>query len=796
MSAPSGHGAPETGPGAPPSPPAKPAPQHAVIRWARPGRFLRDLNILALLIVIAAGAALLLLPGSDDGLLGLPALNPGEDAPRTIKSPREFWIADPETTDRLRQEVMARVLPIYDLATSRGADAKGRIEAAFAADASLRAVDAGATVADPLELHRARAQQFQRALGTSLDDESLLPLIKAPVPDELRDAAIMISQTIHESRIVEDRALLKLQAPAGIQLRLIDPQRTEIREETVYDYKNIASIDQARARVDELVADQLKRLPVEQRRAVAMIVKRLLVPNLVPNRTETERRIEQAARAVKTVIVPIKQGETVLRAGERVTERHLFILQGIEKELRAQSRVQASAGSALLIVVLVVLLYRFLSRSKEGFEPSHRDLAFLASAYLFMLLLTWLGFKATLSLSEAFPLVASASYRLLFPVAAGALLVRFVVGAEVAAALVPLVALTAGWMMGPSLGFTAYAICGSFAAISVRDSDRPRTALFVAGLRAAGAQAVVVVALALLESRISPAETTAEICAAILSGLLASLIAALLVPAVEAIFGYTTELKLTELANLNHPLLRELLVEAPGTYHHSILVGTLAEAGARVIGANELLARVGGYYHDIGKIKNPRAFEENVAASPFVSASPVDDAREIRAHVADGLELAAKHRLGQPLLEIIAQHHGTTVVRNAHQRALDLAPAGGAQPALTDFAYPGPRPIMREAALVMLADFVEVATRDLAAEVALDVADVEGAVRKAVDETIDAGQCDLSALTLRDLQAIIREFTSVLEDRLIRRGRPTLSTMPRPQAAKLVQRSPLPGELN
>src|SRR5262249_35753975 len=158
-------------------------------------------------------------------------------------------------------------------------------------------------------------------------------------------------------------------------------------EEKLRRYDDLMSIDQARARVDELVSEQLKRLPADQRRAVALLVKRLIQPNLIANRIETEQRIEAAKSAVKTVVIPIKPGETVLRAGQRVSERHLFILGGIEKELRAQSRVQASVGSALLIVLLVVIIYRFMVRGFRVFEPSHRDLAFLASAFLIMLLL-------------------------------------------------------------------------------------------------------------------------------------------------------------------------------------------------------------------------------------------------------------------------------------------------------------------------------------------------------------------------------------------------------------------------
>jgi putative nucleotidyltransferase with HDIG domain len=777
------------------SPVTEKAPtQRPRLRWLQPGRFLRDLNILAVLIVIAAGAALLLLPGSDDGLLGLAPLSAGQEAPRTVKSPRAFAIADMETTERLKKEAVEHVLPVYDLKTGLGGEVKERIETAFAGDAALRSLDGGLQNAQEThELHRLRAEEFLRALQVILDEDALLPLFKAADPDELRDASIMIAQNLFEGRMVDDRALLRLQAPDGLQLRIVDPDETAEHEEVLTAYDGIMSLDQCRAKVDELVADRLKRLPGDQRRAVSMLVKRTLAPNLVPNRAETERRMEAAKSAVKMVVIPIKPGETVVRAGERVTERHLFILRGIEKELRAQSRVQASLGSALLIVVLITIVYRFMIRGFHGFEPSQRDIAFLAATYLSMLLLVWLGYKGVIFASESVPFIGASAWRYAMPMAGFALLVRFVLGGEYALAFAPLAGMTAGWMMGSSLGYGAYVLVGSIAAGTVTGTDHPRTSLLVSGVRAAVAQGFVVVGLALLESRLSMEDTAMEVAAAVASGLLASLLAGLLLPAAEGLFAYTTDLKLTDLANLNHPLLRELLVEAPGTYHHSILVGALAEAGAQAIGANKLLAKVGAYYHDIGKIKNARAFDENVQTNFMSPTTPSEEAKEIRMHVADGLVIAAKHRLGQPVLEIIAQHHGQTVVRSSHQRAIELQ--GTAPVDRTEYAYPGPKPLSKEAALVLLADFVEVATRELALDLALDVKTIEAAVKDVVREVLDDGQIDSCDLTLQDIGRVVHEFTLVLEDRLIRRGRLTLSQFPRLQSSKIM-RPPLGGELN
>lgn len=199
----------------------------------------------------------------------------------------------------------------------------------------------------------------------------------------------------------------------------------------------------------------------------------------------------------------------------------------------------------------------------------------------------------------------------------------------------------------------------------------------------------------------------------------------------------------------------------------------MAEAGARAIGANALLSLVGGYYHDIGKLKAPRVYEENDAGA-LLALSPADAARELRTHVAEGLERAAQHRLGAPVLEIIAQHHGTSVVRAPFFRAEELAAAPR-----SDFAYPGPRPITKEAALVMLADAVEVATQPLGAEAGLTKSNIEEVVHRVINEVVEDGQLGDCELTLREVGLLMAAFTRELEERLIRRAKPpTLSSLP------------------
>lgn len=741
--------------------------------------WLRGLNLLALLGLVVVTAALLLRPSDDDGLLGLPELVTGDRAPRTVKAPRDFTLADPETTARLRAEAVAGVLPTYDVDTTAGLAAKTKLEHAFAeiVMASRVPADPAAPPGTPpkaVAIDRPALESFMRTLELFLDEPEVETVLRGGFADSVRDGAIMVVRTIHEQRIVEDRDLLRVQAPDGILVRVLDAVGQVEHEERLTELRGVLGIDQAKSTIDEVVAKHLEHLTKEERRAVALLAKRLLRPNTTANPEETARRQAQAGESVRLVVVPIKRGETVVRAGETVTERHRLIVEGMSSALEAESRFQRPLGSALLAVLLVVLAYR--QARGRSFRPSSRDLGLMTASYLATLMVTWLAYKGAVALSEQVPSVTSAAWRALVPVATGPLLLRFLIGRAPAEALAVLSAVTTGLMMDSSLDHTILVLSGSLAATLVPvDSERPRTGVLAGGLVAGLASATAVSVIALLGSRWTVDAVLLESVFALASGALSALLVLIATPLADVLFGYTTPIKMRELSSLNHPLLRELLVQAPGTYHHSIVVGALAEAGARAIGADAVLARVGGYYHDIGKLKNPRVFAENqrpsaraVDGEPFMELTPVlvEDEAAIRAHVGDGLELATRHRLGASVLEILEQHHGTREVRSpARVRA-----TGRPEPALPDVRYPGPEPRSREAALVMLADAVEVAADALVGRGPIEEGMLDATVARVVRDAIAEEQLSACPLTLADLAVVEREMVRVLREMLMRRG--------------------------
>ncbi|MGD9187724.1 MAG: HDIG domain-containing protein, partial [Desulfobacteraceae bacterium] len=230
-------------------------------------------------------------------------------------------------------------------------------------------------------------------------------------------------------------------------------------------------------------------------------------------------------------------------------------------------------------------------------------------------------------------------------------------------------------------------------------------------------------------------------------------------PLLEMSFQYTTDITLLELANLDRPILRRLMIEAPGTYHHSVIVGSLVEAAAADIGANPLMAKVCGYYHDIGKVKKPLYFIENQAngVNRHDKLAPSMSSLILIAHVKDGVDIARQDKLGQRIVDTIKQHHGTSLISYFYEKAKHLKGADVVK--IDDYRYPGPKPQTKEAGLVMLADVVEAASRTLENPTP---SRIQGLVQNLINKIFSDGQLDHCELTLKDLHNIAKSFYKIL----------------------------------
>ncbi len=416
-------------------------------------------------------------------------------------------------------------------------------------------------------------------------------------------------------------------------------------------------------------------------------------------------------------------------------------------------------GLFLLVLFLLGALYIYVRALQPKDIRRPRCVALLGTIILAVLLLTRYGLVLVSSLHQTLPYIPVSALRAALPVPLGGALLTVLFNIRLAFAGSLSLTLLTGLLLAAPMDYFLYTFVGSLAVIFALAGRQRRTAFFRAGGVLGLANAYTLIAFVLIEG--ASATLRADILGGLMNGVIVAVLATGLLPLLENAFGRTTSFTLLELANLDEPILKHLLITVPGTYHHSIMVGTLAEAAAESIGANALLCRVGAYYHDIGKIRHPTYFIENQpdAANRHDKLAPSLSRTIVMSHVKDGLEMAHTYGLPEVITDMIPQHHGTRLVSFFYQRAKEIADPELQAIKEEDYRYPGPKPQTREAAILMLADAVEAATRTLTDPTP---ARLRGAVQKIINSIFVDGQLDECDLTLRDLHLIANSFVRLL----------------------------------
>jgi hypothetical protein len=345
------------------------------------------------------------------------------------------------------------------------------------------------------------------------------------------------------------------------------------------------------------------------------------------------------------------------------------------------------------------------------------------------------------------------------PLAAGAMIICVFMGLAIAIPLAVVMAVSFAVIFDNNLAiFLYFLVSGTMAAYWIRNC-RERKVFITAGAKLGLLNILLVTSIDFYLVEFSSTKLLWDWTFAFLSGLGAGIVTAGIVPLAEMAFGYTTDISLLELASLDRPILRQLMIEAPGTYHHSVIVGSLAEAAASEIQANPLLAKVCGYYHDIGKIKKPLYFIENQEAglNKHDKLAPSMSSLILISHIKYGVEIAKENKLGQIIIDSIRQHHGTSIIQFFYEKARQQR--GEDSVNIDDFRYSGPKPQTRESGLVMLADVVEAASRTLDDPTP---SRIQGLVKNLFNNILSDGQLDECELTLKDLHKIARSFDKIL----------------------------------
>ncbi len=725
---------------------------------------LRAFSWLALLALAAAVAALITMSFQQ-----LPSsMQVGMIAQRDIKADRNYEIVDEEASSKMREDATASVLPVFDLDTGAADALIARLNAAFeAARAALRERDAqpkGAAAAND-----AVAPAFFAALGVAVEPAQLSPLVADGFSARTQAALAELIRSALTRPVIAEHVAAEFRGN-GALLRSVrrgeGAGASEFQEQTLQDVGALMTLEGAREALPRFAA--LRALRDEGlMRAGDAVVSALLEPNCAPNRIETTRRQESAAAGVKSVILKLNAGEMIIREGERFEPSQIKLIQGILMEKRHGAFHLEFAGTFLLALLLIALPFLLIERFFRRIKVQRADHALMAAIGIAVLTMLRFGLSLAPAVQEQlFFTVDVAALAYAIPVAGGAMLLRMFLGAELSLVFAAVLGIFAGMLAQNEVSYVAYCIVtGSVAVMAIANVDR-RSRIISAGVFTglAGAAAVLgilLVSAATVAVPFSFAEVIWSMVLAFLGGIGCAIFTMIAAPIIESISGYTSDIKLLELANLNHPLLRELIVRAPGTYHHSHVVGLLGEAAATAIGANALLVRVGAYYHDIGKLRKPLYFIENVKSGEnrHERLTPHMSALIVSAHVKDGVELAEGAKIPRIIADMIPQHHGTRRISFFYDKAKSIEDPEVMKVDPKDFEYPGPKPQTREAAILMLADVAEAAVRALKEK---GPARIEQTVQRVIHDIFNESQLDECDLTLRDLNAISEAFIRTL----------------------------------
>lgn len=672
----------------------------------------------------------------------------GDIATSDIRAPQDYLVEDRALTEQRRKEAGNNAPIIYNLNDRVPTYITDKLEQVLV---EIRKEHTAKNRMSMEEWHR----RLVPMLDTELGEGDIRALIRIRSDKAfLTDTRDLLNE-LYQRKIVLDGKVFQTDSQRGIEIldnngRLISRDAASI---------NYTEIGDARRIVAGWKFSGLAEAGDAGR--ISAVIARILLPNLFFNREASEARAKTAMEAVRPILFKVKKGEMIVRVGERISAEQSQKLRTIFQEKSSGSRLFAAAGIFALIMVLFYFPYRFALKNIRKFNPSNKDILIIS------LLITgsFTIFKTALLISHnigpVFPTVDTNNYFYLFPFAAGAMIVRVFINSEVALVYCAILAPLLGIMFDSNMFVVIYTMLGSIVGAHGMRQCSDRGTIYAAGLKVSVVNLAMALAFQTFNNNLFSMQTVYIAFFSLVGGVLCAGLVSGFIPLIETLFHYTTDIKLLELANLNSPILRDLMVNAPGTYHHSVVVGNLVEAAAESINANPLLARVAAYYHDIGKISKPQYFIENQAGDEnrHDKLTPSMSALILISHIKEGAELAREKRLGQPIVDIIRQHHGTGLIKFFYDRARTQAEANGQTAAEKDFRYPGPKPQTREAGIVMLADCVEAASRTL---VNPTPDRIQGMVQKIINNIFIDGQLEECELTLKNLHEIAKSFNRIL----------------------------------
>lgn len=665
----------------------------------------------------------------------------GQPAPRDVFADIGFSYKNNEETTKLRMEASQKVAPQYSFSPDK------LKECARQLTELLGAIDEGA------EEEKTESVAGEKGRPSLLKLREMEPLKEAPDPGRFAGQleSFLVSLGGPDAQVV--REATRGEAPAdGSQ----DAER-----------QRKALLKAARETIDKCAASAFPR-DRRMRDAVGSVLMLVCERSIEYDEALTQRVRDRYAARIKPVVSVVQPGRKLIERGYEITPQqmdmysaYLARCEQIEPTAnRLREHLYYTLGLTLLMVMLLIISRRYLIYYHEQVYQSN--------SAIFMLELIVLG---AVLLSRCIAIIPFGTiksswnnifyYLVVASVPAAAILMTLLLNRSLALFFTILIGMLVGIMKGFSLPYTIVGVVGGIVAVYASFGVRRRSQLVGGAVAIALANVITIGALGAIGNlNIVSATMGFRALGGFLTGMLASFVAASSLPILEHAFNVVTDIRLLELSDLNHPLLKAMFLEAPGTYHHSIMVGNLAEAAAEAVGANPLQVRVCAYFHDIGKINKPEYFTENelYGKNMHGELDPRMSSQIIRAHVQDGIDLAVKYKLNMKIVDAIRQHHGDSLVYFFYRRA-EESKAAGEEVAKEDFRYEGPKPQSKETAILLLADAVEAASRSLSRPTP---SHVKGLVHEIINQRIIDGQLDECDLTFNELRLIAKRFELIL----------------------------------
>jgi cyclic-di-AMP phosphodiesterase PgpH len=600
---------------------------------------------------------------------------------------------------------------------------------------------------------------FTDNTGLNISLETFRLLREQNFSFNIEDAVETIISDVTSYVIVGNRDLLLEIAPNGFIRR--DTYSDE--ERVIYNLDTVISLDVAYREADNLAAGLFSKNQLIQD-IVAELSRALIRPNLKYNIQATENLRQRASESVRPVYLQFAAGEIIIAAGETVTTDVKLRLDLLSDAAQTTRFGFVYIGHIMLLLILFLIVRLNITKYYKNMNPGRRVLLFLIFL-TYILVIKGMSYLAAL-IPDYFnnsPYNEPFAYYFAVPFAFGCMLIALLVNTRLAIIFSFVFGIIASVLTNNSFLIGLFATFSGYAAIFAVSKYKHRTMILQGGIVISIANVIFILVVNFLDGRSDFLVFAYTVLMGIAGGLLVTMIIMIILPVFEWLFRIPTDLRLLELSNFNEPLLRRQAMDAPGTHHHSLMVADLAEAAAEAVNANSLLAKVAAYYHDIGKIMQPQYFIENIRGkNPHEKLTPNMSVMIIRKHVKDGVELARQAGLGKDIVDIIAQHHGNSVISFFHSKASETS--RGIDTAAVkeeNFRYSGPRPGTREAAIVLIADAVEAAARSMKSP---SPSSLKLMVQKITSAKFQDHQFDECDLTFRELTQI----SDTLYQRLLR----------------------------